>query len=439
MERMATIVRDWCAKWAWAIGLGIAIFLGAGLRLVWVDDMEYKREEAWTFERTQNVGKSESFPWLGMPNSVEVPHPGMSLWVFLTFGKIFAVHEPTDLGRACQIANVAAIVILALFVLRAVPKEEREPWLWATALVSFNPLSVVLHRKIWPPSIVPLFVVFLLISWWYRDRRWGAAAWGVAGVLLWQVHPAGLFVAGGFALWAMLFDRRRVSWLSWLGGSCLGALPLMPWLRAVWETMGDHPLKARQWIHIFELKFWTRWATEPFGISVHYSLEKDFSEFLGYPVMFGRPTYFVGLLHMVIVVLAGIIVVRGAWRLWLIRGRWLPMFIGRESSTAFTQSASLWGFGILFTASCLPIHRHYMVITFPLMFLWVARLAILHTGQSVDALKLGRSLLLMLCITQFLLSANFLGYVHANQRFIRGDYGTPYRAQVQAKMVARGD
>jgi hypothetical protein len=80
-----------------------------------------------------------------------------------------------------------------------------------------------------------------------------------------------------------------------------------------------------------------------------------------------------------------------------------------------------------------------MVITFPLMFLWVARLAIAKTGQSCDALRLGRSLLFALCITQFLLSASFLGYIHTNQRFIRGDYGTPYGAQVKTNLVARGN
>jgi hypothetical protein len=434
-----TSIRDLCWKWAWAGGLVLAVFLGAFLRLAWVNDMEYKREEAWTFERTQNVGKTESFPWLGMPNSVEVPHPGMSVWVFLGLGKIFGVEEPTDLGRACQIANVGAILLLTFFVLRVVPKEEREPWLWAIALVSVNPLSVVLHRKIWPPSILPIFVVFLLISWWFRDRRWGAAVWGFAGVLLWQVHPAGLFVACGFALWAVLFDRHRVSWLSWFAGSLVGAIPLIPWLRSVWMTMGEHPLKARQWVHMVELKFWTRWVTEPFGISVHYSLDKDFSDFLSYPLFLGQPTYFVGLLHVVLAALAGIVIIRGSWRLLQERGKWVERFIGRESQTAFTQNACLWGFGILFTASCLPIHRHYMVITFPLMFLWVARLAIAKTGQSCDAQKLGRSLLFALCVTQFLLSVSFLGYIHANQRFIRGDYGTPYGAQVKANLIAHGN
>lgn len=425
-------------KWAATIGLLLAVFLGALLRLIWVQDMEYKREEAWTFERTQNVGKTEAFPWLGMPNSVEVPHPGMSVWSFLFLGKVFNVQEPTDLGHACQIANVAAIVLLLLFVWRAVPREEREPWLWAIALVSLNPVAILLHRKIWPPSILPIFVIIFLICWWYRERRLGALAWGAAGAVLWQAHPAGLFVAGGFALWAILFDRKRVSWPFWAMGFVVGVLPLIPWITAVGQSLGEHPMKARQLIHVFEMKFWTRWVTEPFGFSVHYSLEKDFSEFLGYPIFFGRPTYLVGLLHVILAVLAGVILLRGAWRLWQERRHALDLFIGRESATAFTQSACLWGFGILFTASCLPIHRHYMVITFPLMFLWVARLVLCHTRQSQDALRLGRALLLFLCITQFLLSASFLGYVHVNQRLIRGDYGMPYGAQIRDNQVARG-
>src|SRR5262249_35454053 len=66
-------------RW-WPVGLAAVLALGVVLRLLWVSDMEYKREEAWAFERTQ---RAEPFPLVGMPNSVGVPHPGLSLWVFL--------------------------------------------------------------------------------------------------------------------------------------------------------------------------------------------------------------------------------------------------------------------------------------------------------------------------------------------------------------------
>ena len=79
----------------------------------------------------------------------------------------------------------------------------------------------------------------------------------------------------------------------------------------------------------------------------------------------------------------------------------------------------------------LPVHRHYMVITFPLMFLWLARAALAHRRPLAGTLSTGRAFLVGLCITQFLITASFLGYIHVNQRTIQGDYGMPYAAQLR--------
>ncbi|HZT83013.1 MAG TPA: hypothetical protein VFA26_22475 [Gemmataceae bacterium] len=418
----------------WVVGLMAALVAGAALRLLWAEDMEYKREEAWTFERTQRVGRAEPFPWVGMPNSVQVPHPGLSLWVFLGLERLFPAREPTDLARAVQLLNVAALGLLVLFAFRVVPRGEREPWLWAAALLAVNPLAVLFHRKIWPPSVLPVFTLLVLLGWWYRPRRWGAALWGLAGALIGQVNPAGFFLAAGFAAWALLFDRRRVAWRWWLAGSAVGALALVPWLASVGAAAWQRPGEARRWTHVVEGKFWARWATEPFGVSLQYALGQDFPDFLASPHLAGRPTYLVGLLHAVLAAVALAILARAGRHLWRQRRRWADLLIGRGSATAFTQSAALWGFGLLFTASGLPVHRHYMVILFPLAFLWVARLAL--GGEGAPAPRLGRPLLLTLCLAQLLISAGFLGYVHANPRPLRGDYGLPYRAQVDPRAVA---
>jgi hypothetical protein len=415
-------------RW-WPVGLAAALVFGAVLRLAWLQDAEYKRDEAWTFERTQNVGRTEPFPWLGMANSIQVRHPGMSIWVFLLLAKAFATHTAVDLTWACAAVNVAAIGLLVVFALRAVPAGEREPWLWAAALVSLNPLAVLFHRKIWPPSILPIFCIALLASWWYRDRRGAAFAWGLAGLVLGQVHPAGLLFATTLAGWALLFDRRRVAWRWWLAGSLLGALPMLPWVYHVWAGSPGGPEHYRELGHALESRYWTRWALEPFGISLAYTLKQDFGDFLRYPLVGGRPTYLVGVLHAVLLAAALLVLARGARALWRQRSRWRALWVGRDSPTAFTQNAALWGFGLACTASCLPLHRHYMIVTFPLMFVWVARLAVGPGASAGRGLAVGRALLVVLCVSQALISAGFLDYVHSNPRRIGGDYGVPYTAQ----------
>jgi hypothetical protein len=78
----------------------------------------------------------------------------------------------------------------------------------------------------------------------------------------------------------------------------------------------------------------------------------------------------------------------------------------------------------------MPIHRHYLWVAFPLTFVWLACLALCPNG-----LRLGRSLLAVLCIVQGLIAFEFLDYLHTNQRIIRGEYSLPYRAQTAVQKI----
>jgi hypothetical protein len=416
----------------WPAGLVVVLILGAMLRLAWVDDMEYKYDECWTFLQTQDDSVRETSLWLGIHNSTGFRCPGLSLWIFLAPAKILGITEPTELARMVQVCNVVALLLLAAFSFWGVPKEEREPWLWATALVAVNPLAVLFHRKIWPPSMLPLFAILTLIGWWYRERRSGAFLWGVVAALLGQIHPSGFFFAAAFVAWALLFDRPRVAWKSWFAGSCLGAAPMIPWFWYLLTNHEDGFVSRRSWHHLLEGKFWTRWALEPFGFGLDYSLYIDFPRFLAYPRLGGRPTYLVGVLHVVIGIALFYVVGRMCYRLWVERGRpwseYLARFIGRSSSTAFTQNAAFWGFGLLLTLTALPLHRHYMIILFPLEFLWLARQALI-TSDTLGAPpnRVGRGVLAGLCIAQLLITACFLGYIHHTGGTRKGDYGIAYR------------
>jgi hypothetical protein len=397
-----------------------ALLAGIVLRLVWVEDMEYKADEVWTFEQARDADLRQAIPWVGMNSSVDLPNPGMSLWVFMALRKLSGAHDPPGLTRAVQAANCLALVLLAVFAWTRGTAGEREVWLWAAALVAVNPLAVLFHRKLWPPCVLPLFTLAALWAWWRRDRRPAAFAWGFVGALLGQIHMAGFFFAGGFALWALCFDRKSVRWRAWLAGSLLGALPLVPWAWHLWAHGVHHPPNPHRWVHAVEGKFWVRWCTESFGLGIEYTLGRHFRDFLRWPLLGGRPTYLVALAHGVLGVAAVALVGRGMAALWRRRRCLAQCWVGTGSPTAFTQGAALWGFGLLLTLSCFSIHRHYMIVLFPLEFVWVARLALGHRG--------GRALLGALWAAQLLISTQFLCYVHQTQR-IDAEYGTTYRAQ----------
>jgi hypothetical protein len=118
---------------------------------------------------------------------------------------------------------------------------------------------------------------------------------------------------------------------------------------------------------------------------------------------------------------------------WRRRDHWRDLWIGRACSSAFTQNAALWGFGLLLTVSSFSIHRHYMIVLFPLEFLWVARLALASAEERASSLRVGRLLLLSLWCIQFFISANMLNYIHVRQNLAGSEYGIPYGAQYASR------
>jgi hypothetical protein len=406
------------------VGLLAALAAGAGLRLAYGDDIEYKADEAWTFEHSRATALAD--PWVGMPSSVGLPNPGMSLWVFVLLERASGAADPPALARCVQCLNIAALLLLAWFAWRHVAPPQRELWLWAVALVAVNPLAVLFHRKLWPPCVLPLGTVVFLWAWWYRHHRGAAFVWGLVGICLGQIHMSGFFFAAGFALWTALFGRggQRPAWGSWLVGTLLGGLPLIPWAFQVMLGHGStHPPNPGRWKHALEGKFWLRWLTEACGFGADYTLEGHFSDFLAGPRLAGFPTGLTGVLHGVLLVAGLLVLGRAAWHLWRRRGWGLEA----GSPTGLALGASFGGFGLLLTLSCVSLHRHYMIVLFPLELVWLAWLALLPPGQR----RLGRGLLLSMCLAQLLISVRLLGYIHASTH-LHSEYGTPYSAQIAA-------
>jgi hypothetical protein len=409
-------------RWS-AAALALALLCGTGLRLLWLEDMEYKTDEAYMVERLAAVGGSEPWPWLGIASGVHVRNPGMSVWVFLLLGKLSGATpaDPVPLARAVALLNLAALGLLVWFASRWVTAKEREPWLWAAALAAVNPFGVLYHRKIWAQSVLPFFSMLFLMAWWRRGRPWGAFFWGLVGACLGQIHMSGFFFAAAFAAWALLFDRRGARWSAWLGGSLVGALPLVPWLVHLLTEPTGRPM-VFGWGEALQLKYWVFWLTDPLGlhlgnplgVRVGNGMWQQLREFASYPRVGGQATWGVGVVHLAIAGLGLWIIGRGALRLGFRPAR------DPRSATAFTQNAALWAYGLALTVATVAIHRYYMIITFPLEFVWLARLGL--AGGARRALG-------ALVVAQLLVSAAFLYYVHVNDGAPRGDYGTAWRAQ----------
>jgi hypothetical protein len=387
--------------------------------------MEYKADEAYMFHRTQAVGVSEPWPWLGERSGVGLRNPGLSVWVFVVPARVLGLHDPTAVDRIVEVVNIAALLVLIVFGMRCV--REREPWLWATALMALSPTAIVLSRKIWAQSLLPFFSALAFMAWWARRERWAAFLWGLSGPLLGQVHMSGFFFAAGLALWTALFDRRSVHWRLWLAGTLLGSVTLAPWL---YYALGQGEASHRSVANVIGLDFWRLWAEHPLALDLGVSLGPNFGSFLASPQIRGGSTYGVALSYALILGAAVVIAVGAGRVLWRRRSGWAPLLTGRAGPTAFGLSAALLGFGGLLTLSAVAIYRHYLLTAFVLPFLWIASLALLCPRP-------GRRALAVLCLAEALLSVQFLAYIHVHHGAPRGDYGVAYSAQ-PASRATRG-
>jgi hypothetical protein len=404
--------------------LGATLLLGAALRLCWGDTIEYKQDEAWLYRLVADHCTHGDWAPLGMPSSQHVRVPGLSVWVYYPIGHLLGTDEPTALTRGVQWSSIAALIGMVIFAYRCVPAEEREAWLWAAALIAVNPMAVIYQRKLWPPCMLPMFCLLFIVGWWHRDRRWGALLWGVVGAALGQIHATGFL----FALSVLLTTTAAARRGGWLTGSVLGALPMTPWLLYLVrdrDPVGSNALEPHRWI---EAKFWSHWITEPLGLDLRGVFGADHADYLRWPVVAGCPTYGAAIAQM-LAALAGAVVFAVAVH------RWWQRRLDSSSATAPTASALLMRtgmvcFGLMLTLAAVRFYRHYLIVTFPLMALWLARLT-LPDGSTDRQRVLGRRLLAGVCAVNALNCVLMLTYLHAEGGAPNGPFGVSYDAQVR--------
>jgi len=409
----------------WKLFLLASLILGSLLRFCWVNDMEYKEDEEYNYTQSQKVGTTIGWPLIGMPSGVYIPNPGMSVWIFAVLAKLTGAKTPTELDHAVEGFALLGILMILPFAEWFVRRPERPIWFWAFALAMVNPFQVFYQRKLWPEPFLPFFTILMLMGWWRREKKGGAFVWGLIGAVLGQIHMSGFFFSAGFWLWTLAFGKK-VHWRAWMLGTLLSLIPLLPWLKWVLT----HPAGGTVASGIEEamqLKFWVFWITDPLGLHLgnplgllrsQNTLER-ISEFARYPLVGRAPTYIVGAAHALVLGVGLVIYIPGIYRAFRKRKRLSRLVIGRGSDSAFAQNAGFWGFGILMTATTVVIRRYYMMVSFPLEFIFLIQMAYLFPDRA-------KKLLSVLWIAELVISLGFVWFIHVNQGSLEGDYGKAY-------------
>ena len=405
--------------------IAAALVAGVVFRLFYPGAIEFHSDEQFSFNHVMTVLHGGPWPALGMIMSVGGPNPAMSVWVFILLGLAAHPDTPVGLAQAVQVLNIAALFAFVAFAVRSIPRDQREPWLWAAALWAVNPIAIVFERKIWPPSTLPIFIVVMLAAWWHR-RSWpGSFLFALMTVLGGQIHPTCTFLGLSLFVWTIADDRRAFRTGGLISGAAIGFLPAITWLASS-ASVGGGLVKLRLPLPYF----YGRWFTTPFGYGPDHVLGPvEFPRFLGWPEIGGGRTWLVLAIYVAIVAVALALTVPAAWR-YLRAGefslRWILL---GETPGGRIVRAALFGFGMILTLLTIRgggLYPHYMIVITPVMTLWVALTATFGGGGALG--ERTRLLLATLCALNAALVVLLFSYIHAVGD-IRGEFGPSWEWQ----------
>jgi len=396
------------------------MMLGAFMRLVWLEDMEWKGDERLMYHVSQKVPITGEWPTLGMPSGAGgIPNPGLSMWVFVAAGHFFT--DPVKITRVVAILNIIALLALFLLILFRVAPKQKEIWYWGLAFACVSPMAILFSRKLWANDLLPFFAIFVIIGSAYRHKRCGALLWGVAGALVGQIHMSGFYYALALFLFTVFYERlasppQKTRWFYWFMGSMLGSITLIPWAHHLLTSSHETVSKLE---HVFEFSFYKYWFLDPLGIRMKYSFKSFFPVFMSYPLIGKTPTYLVGVLHL-------FLMGTGIYGLKLLVPK-MRRILNDIRSGVYLQNLSLADFyiiallvlmGGIMTLSGVGIQEHYLIVVFPFTFIWLAKVFYPRRG-----------ILASILLSQLIISACFLSYVHTNHGVMGGNYGESYQSQ----------
>ncbi len=408
----------------------VALAFGIFFRLAWPLEIEFKADEAYMFERSQLVGVSEPWPLLGMGSGVGTRNPSMSIWVFVALAKMTGAQDPVELTRCVQVMNCLALLGLLFFIFKFLKREEQEPWLWALALASVSPVGILLQRKIWAQSVLPLICVLMLMAWWKRKTFFGALCWSFLALIAAQIHMSGFFFFAALSVWTLLFGRSSLHIKGYIAGVVLGTIPMIPWLHYVLFEDANAGSRLPTLSHLVDLRFWGLWVTEGLGIDLAYNLKTDLEQMLKYPLYNAKATYFAGVVYVGIVGIFVFFLGQILHRLWQEKKNWKTKLLSNEP-LPFLLNAVVVAYGVFMWLPNMNLYRHYLLITFPLGYLWFSW-QVLHSNLRYRELN---KFLLMLCLLfNVFLCFQLFTFLQSNGGAPNGDFGVSLRMQILRSM-----
>lgn len=195
------------------LALGLALLVGAVLRLLWLGDTSFLGDQAQLLAVGQSAALHRAFILTGIPSSLGSLNPPVSTWLYAPFA---LVSGPLGATIFTALANLAAVALLYALTARYLNRVAAfsAALLYATASGPVHYARFIWQQNLLAPVIILFFWVMLRAV---VERRRGWLGWAVllCGVAI-ELHPTaapllGLIVVGLTFTWRHL-RRRDLLW-----------------------------------------------------------------------------------------------------------------------------------------------------------------------------------------------------------------------------------
>ena len=193
--------------------LGLALLIGAALRLLWLGDTSFLGDQAQLLAVAQSAAQHRVLILTGIPSSLGSLNPPVSTWLYAPFA---LVGGPLGAAAFTALANIAAIVLLYALATRYLNRVAAfsAALLYATASGPVHYARFIWQQNLLAP-VVLLFFWVMLRAIVERRRGWLAWATLLCGVAI-ELHPTaapllGLIAVGLAFTWRDL-RRRDLLW-----------------------------------------------------------------------------------------------------------------------------------------------------------------------------------------------------------------------------------
>jgi len=388
------------------IAILLILLVSALLRLLNLNYMEFKGDEANNLFVASHIALGRGFPLVGIGSSIGTYNP--PLFNYLMAFPLFFSRNPVVATGFIALFNCAAVALCYVFCRRFFG---RIVAVITAVFFAVNPWAVFYSRKIWQPDLLPLFVIgffYGLFAVVCEGRKKHLLTCFACLAATTQLHLSSIYFCVVLVL-VLAWFRPKIGWGYYLGGIAIALLIYAPYLAFDLLNSGYN---FKIYMHAFSLpsRFHLETLTTPFV----FGSTLNFMHFVDWPLLDVLQAFLVA---------TGIVYLLFRWK----DPRYAVLILWFCVPVAFLL------------VSKLDMQPHYFIFLYPIQFVVVGILAdalMRKLQQHSKVLSYGTAALLVVLVAyQLQSSIKFVTAITEREQLAWAEYGPeygpPFRFRVQ--------